>query len=200
MPMDVGPSTEPQEPTMADFRVLMHNQLGLGPYDSPGYPTEEMPEDMIVVRSGDILYISDAFKMDDEGADHLDNYYALNTQRGLWLFDEGEETFLGNAIGSFVRALLLRSKRSYFLLVRDVPAGVNTEGKFFPVDGMAYVEFRLFRGWALRAAGRHDIPQQLQEENDRRSWQHTAKQESSFVVEPFRLWSASKNLLPTIPR
>jgi hypothetical protein len=47
-----------------DFTVLMSNDLELGSFDDICHPTNTAPEMLIVERTGDVLRISDATKID----------------------------------------------------------------------------------------------------------------------------------------
>ena len=161
---------------MADFRVLMNNKLEMGTYEQPGHPTSTSQEYLIVEREGDVLAISDTAKIDPAGADdELANRQPNLTMYALYLFEEGGSSLLGR----FSNLLLFRGPRTYYLLVREVPAGAPAAGNFFAVDGVAYVQWSFFGRWRLRAAGRHD------NNFGRGSWQFTAGQRPLFALVAF---------------
>ena len=160
---------------MAEFRVLMNNKLELGTYEQPGHPTSTSQEYLIVEREGDVLAISDTNKIDPAGADdELANRQPNLTMYGLFLFEEGF-----SFSGWIRRIIFLQGPRTYYLLVREVPAGAPAAGNFFAVDGVAYVQWSFLGRWRLRAAGRHD------NNFGRGSWQFTAGQRPLFALVAF---------------
>lgn len=127
---------------MHDFTALMNNALELGPYDGICHPNNTAQEMLVVKRQGDILRISDSFKIDPNGPDVVSNYSINNSMYGICAREEPSINV------------------SYFLLVREIPVGAPQEGTFFPADGIAKITtsapWFYFSTRSLMAAGRHD--------------------------------------------
>ena len=143
----------PVFPLFVQYRVLMANQIQLGSYESPGFPTSSGQESLIVECNGSVLAISDTHLIDPNGPELLSNHAPNNTMYGLYLFDRGQDT--------------------YFMLVRDQPTGAPEGGSFFPADGVAIIG-RSSTWYTLRAAGRHGTAQ------SGGSWQFDAIQKIVF--------------------